>query len=141
EVEQRVVRRRTLFELDLGLASLAPHSQSRESDAAPSDIPAETKYVAVLLSQKGRLHDYAMITDGQGNAVSALSYPEFRILAGLTLRRLLLAAFGDAPVPAPFLELERRYFELFLQFGVVTKDDDEINTERRRDRILAELDA
>lgn len=136
ETKQRVIEHRVCIEFDLdptlgplalpstdqgsyaeAVGALSNNATVRESDQGQS---SSVKFLAIMIARKGELHDNCKLADGDGRALPALSYREYRVLMGLTLRSLLKSAFKGQGIPSEVIELEQTYFELLLQHGVIT---------------------
>lgn len=125
----RTLDSKMIIEFDLN-APLISDSTGSNSARDEDDKPEATTFfkrlgdgprlLAILMPRKGHLHDNSRITDGGGRLISALAYKEYRVLMGLTLRRLLISAFGKyEQVPDEVWNFESDYLELLLQYGVI----------------------
>src|SRR5262249_52271120 len=120
---RRVLDRRVFIEFDMDPV-LGPHVELADDDAGlaallgHSSPNGDTTFIAVMLPPEGQVHDRNQILDGDGRALPALSYQEYRVLAGLTFRSLFRSAFGGH-IPDDAAELELRFLELLLQYGII----------------------
>lgn len=130
DTRQRVIEHEVCIEFDLDPTFGPLHLSSAEKAAAKDALPAggaaesgDSRFLAIMLSPKGDLHDNCRVVDGDNHILPALSYREYRVLMGLTLRSLLKSAFSNGKISDKAIELERSYFELLIQHGIIAKGD------------------
>lgn len=105
---------------------------------------AEPIFVALTTPKKGVLYDNLAIHDGNGAVLPSLSHREYRLLAGLTLRSFLRAAYGDVDkLPTKALDVEQRGLAEILRFAWADQRADEsageyqVRLEAREDEVMA----
>lgn len=138
EPSRRTVQKTVSVEIDLS-RNLLPSVQSEDLAASNGHAKATDrgvstglgtnvapKFVALTTPKKGALYDNLAIRDGDGNVLPSLSHREYRLLAALTLRSFLRAAYGDVEVlPKEALRAERQGLEEILRFAWADQQADE----------------